>query len=198
MPRTPEENERIRQAARAQILTHAMGLFLAKGYHATSIDDVAREAKVSKGLLYHYFAGKENLLAAMVAVRLDELRAVMETAAGHATPAAQIRHVIAGALENVRQQPNVFRFYLNLSTQPPRDTIVAKYAERLNAEARAQFEVQTAMFVRLGVANPRQRSLYFSATLQGVMLMLSTYQEDFPLDAIKAQMIAEFCGSVEH
>jgi hypothetical protein len=53
------------------------------------------------------------------------------------------------------------------------------------------------MFRNLGVANPRQRSLYFSATLQGIMLMFSTYPENFPLDAVKAQVIAEFCQEVE-
>jgi hypothetical protein len=49
------------------------------------------------------------------------------------------------------------------------------------------------MFERLGVENPRQRSLYFSATLQGIMLMFSTYPQNFPLDAMKVQVIAEFC-----
>ncbi|MBW4550376.1 MAG: hypothetical protein KME35_04605 [Aphanocapsa sp. GSE-SYN-MK-11-07L] len=41
--------------------------------------------------------------------------------------------------------------------------------------------------------NSRQRSLYFSATLQGVMLMFSTDPNGFPLDAVKAQIIKEFC-----
>jgi hypothetical protein len=59
-------------------------------------------------------------------------------------------------------------------------------------EQKKQFEVQTQMFHNLGVANPQQRSLYFSATLQGIMLMFSTYLENFPLDAVKAQVIA-FC-----
>jgi hypothetical protein len=53
------------------------------------------------------------------------------------------------------------------------------------------------MFRNLGIANPRQRSLYFSATLQGIMLMFSTYPENFPLDPLKAQVIAEFCHVVE-
>lgn len=58
MPRTPAENERIRQATREQILKAAMDLFFTKGYHATSIEDIAKQAQISKGLLYHYFKGK--------------------------------------------------------------------------------------------------------------------------------------------
>jgi hypothetical protein len=64
-------------------------------------------------------------------------------------------------------------------------------------EQARQFEVQTKMFEKLGVENPPQRSLYFSSTLQGIMLMFSTYPKNFPLDAVKAQVIAEFCGEVD-
>jgi hypothetical protein len=49
------------------------------------------------------------------------------------------------------------------------------------------------MFTQLGIANPRQRSVYFSSTLQGIMLMFSTYPKTFGLDAVKAQAIAQFC-----
>ncbi len=71
--------------------------------------------------------------------------------------------------------------------------IVAKYSQKLMDEQAKQFEIQTQMFTELGVANPRQRSLYFSSTLQGIMLMFSTYPETYPLEAVKAQVIAEFC-----
>ncbi|BAY21246.1 TetR family transcriptional regulator [Calothrix sp. NIES-2100] len=194
MPRTPAENERIRRATREQILKAAMDLFLDKGYHATSIDDVAKKAKISKGLLYHYFKGKEDLIAAMVDVRLNDLLVVMEAAAAKQTPTEQIRHIAEGALEDVRRQPEVFRFYLNLFTQPRLDPVVAKYSQKLMDEQAKQFEIQTEMFTKLGVANPRKRSIYFSSTLQGIMLMFSTYPDSFPLDEVKAQVIEEFCG----
>lgn len=60
-------------------------------------------------------------------------------------------------------------------------------------EQARQFEVQTEMFKKLGVKSLRQRSLYFSSTLQGIMLMFSTYPENFPLEEVKAQVIQEFC-----
>ncbi len=60
-------------------------------------------------------------------------------------------------------------------------------------EQAQQFEVQTEIFAALKVENPRMRSLYCSSTLQGIMLMYSTYPQSFPLDAVKAQAIAEFC-----
>jgi AcrR family transcriptional regulator len=193
MPRTPAENDRIRRATTEQILKAAMSLFCEKGYHSTSIEDVAKQAQISKGLLYHYFKGKEDLLSAIVDMRVNDVLEVMNAAAAKPTPVEQIRHIAEGALEDVRRKPEVFRFYLNLFTQPKSDPIVAKYSQKLMDEQARQFEVQTEMFDKLGVENPRLRSLYFSSTLQGIMLMFSTYPQSFPLDKVKAQVITEFC-----
>jgi AcrR family transcriptional regulator len=193
MPRTPAENNRIRHATREHILNTALSLFCKMGYYASSIGDIATQADISKGLLYHYFKSKEEVLAALVDRRIDDVLVVMDAATTKATPVLQIQHIAEGALDDVRRQPDVFRFYLNLFSQPKADPVVAKYAQKLMDEQARQFEVQTEMFQRLGVENPRQRSLYFSATLQGVMLMFSTYPHGFPLDAVKAQIIAEFC-----
>ncbi len=197
MPRTPEENERIRRATIEHILETALILFCSKGYYSTSIEDVAKQAQISKGLLYHYFKGKEEVLAALVDIRINDVLVVMNAAKTKPTPAEQIRHIAEGALDDVRQKPEIFRFYLNLFTQPKLDPVVAKYSQKLMDEQARQFELQTEMFCKLGVANPRQRSLYFSSTLQGIMLMFSTYPQSFPLDAVKAQVIAEFCGELK-
>jgi AcrR family transcriptional regulator len=193
MPRTSAENNRIRQVTREQILKTALSLFCDKGYYATSIEEIAKLAQISKGLLYHYFKSKAEVLAALVDLRIDEVLLVMNAAKIEPTPSAQIRHIVEGALANVQRQPDVFRFYLNLFSQPNLDPIVAQSSQKLKDEQARQFEVQTQMFDRLGIENPRLRSLYFSATLQGTMLMFSTYPQNFPLDAMKAQIIAEFC-----
>jgi AcrR family transcriptional regulator len=194
MPRTPAENNRIRRATTEQILKTALSLFCEKGYHSTSIEEIARQAEISKGLLYHYFKSKAEVLGALVDIRINDVLVVMNAAKTKPTPAAQIQHIAEGALADVQKQPDVFRFYLNLFSQPKLDPVVATYSQKLMDEQARQFEVQTQMFKKLGVKNPRQRSLYFSSTLQGIMLMYSTYPKNFPLDAVKVQVIAEFCN----
>lgn len=194
MPRTPAENARIRRATTEQILNTALRLFCEKGYYSTSIEDIARQAEISKGLLYYYFKSKEEVLAALVEIRINDVLVVMNAATTKPTPAKQIRYIAEGALEDVRRQPEVFRFYLNLLTQPRFDPVVAKYTQKLIDEQARQFEVQTEMFQALGVENPKQRSLYFSSTLQGIMLTYSTYPKSFPLNQVKAQVIKEFCN----
>ncbi|MBU5347580.1 transcriptional regulator [Paenibacillus sp. LC231] len=193
MPRSPSENERIRQMAKEKILEAAMDLFIHQGYHATSISDVAKQAGISKGLLYNYFSGKEGLLAAMVEERIAGVAEVIENAASLQAPADQLKYILEQAIDNVDRQPEVFRFYLHLQTQPEADQELFPYSKRLVEEAARQFEIQCRIFESLGVPEPRKRSLYFSSTLQGIMLMISTYPQHFPIEEVKEQMLKEFC-----
>ncbi|HRW21852.1 MAG TPA: helix-turn-helix domain-containing protein, partial [Bacteroidales bacterium] len=61
-PRTPEQFEEIRLSKHKLILDTAMKLFASSGYHNTSISKIAKEAGISKGLIYNYFDSKEDLL----------------------------------------------------------------------------------------------------------------------------------------
>jgi AcrR family transcriptional regulator len=65
MPRTPEANQRIREAQRAKILESARSVFARKGMEAT-IADIAAEAQISLGLAYRYFADKEAIFSELV------------------------------------------------------------------------------------------------------------------------------------
>ncbi|QBD81379.1 TetR/AcrR family transcriptional regulator [Ktedonosporobacter rubrisoli] len=71
MPRTPEANQRIREAQRAKILDSARRVFARKGMEAT-IADIAADAQISMGLAYRYFADKEAIFAALVQQTLSD------------------------------------------------------------------------------------------------------------------------------
>ncbi|MFJ5749118.1 TetR/AcrR family transcriptional regulator [Peribacillus frigoritolerans] len=194
MPRTPEENDRIRQASKEKIRAAAMELFIKQGYYATSISDIAKHAGISKGLLYNYYKGKEELLSEMVEARIKEVVEVMEEAFTLNTPREQLEHIINGAIDNIHQKPEVHRFYLHLQTQPESDEELIKYSHLIIEENARQFEFQCKIFESMGETEPRKRSLYFSSVLQGIMLMISTYQQGFPIEEIKNQIISEFCN----
>ncbi|MEV5116697.1 TetR/AcrR family transcriptional regulator [Peribacillus frigoritolerans] len=194
MPRTSEENDRIRQASKEKIRAAAMELFIKQGYYATSISDIAKQAGISKGLLYNYYKGKEELLSEMVEARIKEVVEVIKEAFTLNTPREQLEHIINGAIDNIHQKPEVHRFYLHLQTQPESDEELIKYSHLIIEENARQFEFQCKIFESMGETEPRKRSLYFSSVLQGIMLMISTYQQGFPIEEIKNQIISEFCN----
>jgi AcrR family transcriptional regulator len=49
-----------------RILDQAMRIFLQKGYHGTSIDDITKAARLTKGSLYWHFKSKEDLLKRII------------------------------------------------------------------------------------------------------------------------------------
>src|SRR6185503_10254189 len=58
--------ERRKDARPAELLVAAVELFVERGYAATRLDDVAKQAGVSKGTVYLYFPSKEELFKAVV------------------------------------------------------------------------------------------------------------------------------------
>jgi AcrR family transcriptional regulator len=64
-PRSPVVGERGART-RAHILERALGLFADRGYPATSVDDIAAAAGVSRATLYQYFAGKDQIFAELL------------------------------------------------------------------------------------------------------------------------------------
>jgi len=58
--------ERRKEARPAELTAAALDLFVERGFAATRLEDIAARAGVSKGTLYLYFAGKEDLFKAVV------------------------------------------------------------------------------------------------------------------------------------
>ncbi|MFC4871860.1 TetR/AcrR family transcriptional regulator [Negadavirga shengliensis] len=63
-----------RQQKEKKILEAAVKLFGGKGFHYTKVEDVAKQAKISKGLVYFYFKSKEDLYMAVAKKGFEELK----------------------------------------------------------------------------------------------------------------------------
>lgn len=66
-------------ARRQQILDAAARCFARDGFHNTSVHDIVRESGISAGLVYRYFAGKEDMIVAIVTEWHERRRAVVES-----------------------------------------------------------------------------------------------------------------------
>ena len=75
-----ERKEREKQARREGIRTSAREIFFAKGFNATTMDEIAHKAELSKGALYLYFASKEELYVSVMSEGLSILFARAEEA----------------------------------------------------------------------------------------------------------------------
>ena len=70
-PRSEEQNEAIKDERREQILSGALRVFARKGYAAAKISDIVAKSGVSHGLVYHYFASKEEIFFELLKRAID-------------------------------------------------------------------------------------------------------------------------------
>ena len=95
---------------RRQLLDAAVRVFARKGFHASRVGDIAEEAGVAHGLLYHYFKSKDQVLEAVFHENWSVLLARIESVEETDEPAAdQIRHIAAIVLRTWLHLPDVVR-----------------------------------------------------------------------------------------
>jgi TetR/AcrR family transcriptional regulator, fatty acid metabolism regulator protein len=105
---------------RRLLLEAAVRVFARKGYHASRVGDIAEEAGVAHGLIYHYFESKEDVLRAVFRETWRELIATIRSVeqAGHAPP-EQLRKVAEILLRSWRRDPDLVRVLVLEVTRSP-------------------------------------------------------------------------------
>jgi AcrR family transcriptional regulator len=109
MPRTKDANQRIREKQREKILNGAREAFASKGEAAT-MAEVARAAGVSQGLVYHYFADKEEIFQELTRqiIHTDPM-GVRRVAEEAGTPWERIASLISRLMESRRLYPEFYQ-----------------------------------------------------------------------------------------
>ena len=111
--RPPTARQRAAAARREQLLETALGLFAERGFDATSTRQIAKEAGIAEGLIFHYFPTKASLLTAILEDRLEgrrafraRLRPLLNDAGSK--PAPEVLHAVAsGWLATLRRDEEI-------------------------------------------------------------------------------------------
>jgi AcrR family transcriptional regulator len=118
--------------ARDELLTAALRVFARRGYGRAGVDEIAAEAGYSKGALYWHFAGKQELLLALVDERVDaptrEMVALLESAPPDRDMSAEATREFARQLSEQREAVLLEREYWSLAIRDPE--LRARYTER--------------------------------------------------------------------
>lgn len=143
----PAEGERYKKILRA-----AITVFADKGYHGCRISDVAREAGVAYGLVYHYFKDKPALLQSVFEVGWGGFVArVREVAESDAPIYEKVQRIVAVAFEAYRIDPRAVKVVLlEIARNPGLGSVnrqsafveVIQIAQRMFAEAKQRGELK--------------------------------------------------------
>src|SRR5262245_44575709 len=113
MPAARPKPERLPAAARrAQLVEIGRRVFAERGYEATSVEEIADRAKVSKPIVYEHFGGKEGLYAVVVDREVEHIVASIERAVSSGSPRERLDGAALAFMTYVKERPDGFAVLL--------------------------------------------------------------------------------------
>jgi TetR/AcrR family transcriptional regulator, fatty acid metabolism regulator protein len=105
---------------RRLILDAAVRVFAARGYHTSRVGEIAEEAGIAHGLLYHYFSSKEEVLETVFRENWSELlEAFARIEASEATSLEQLAAIAKILLRAWRERPDLVRVMVREVARSP-------------------------------------------------------------------------------
>jgi AcrR family transcriptional regulator len=188
---------------RRQILDAAIRVFARRGFHACRVSDIADEANVAYGLVYHYFRSKDEVLDTLFLDRWNVLLAVVSEIDGREIPARQKLHAIAGfIIDSYRHDPDLMKVIIVEVTRAANSfgrTHLGKIREAYALIAEIVAKAQADGSFKREVT-PEFAALAFYGAIEQVLTgwifdMLPHGEAEF--EQAKAYVVETICGGLE-
>ena len=185
-PRTEQQFEEIREVRKRKIMDTALELFANEGFDVTSISKIATRAGISKGLLYNYFNGKEDLIKTIIFDGLDSITRFIDPNHDGVLTRNELRYFIEEFFEALETNPHFWRLYFTLFFQPHVLKLVEK---RFAVMVHTYLKMLEDYFRSAGVDDPETEAIMLGAVLDGIGFHFMANSAGFPLEKIKNKLI---------
>lgn len=179
---------------RTHLLDAALRAFARHGYEGASMREIATEAGVAPGLIYHYFPGKEGVLQALFERSAGLVMEAFARVADIAEPRARLAALIRTSASLVREHREFWQVSYGVRYQ---HAVVAGLAEGIALQSQAWIGLFTALFVELGRPDPETNSRLLFAAMDGVFQHFVLDPAHYPLDRVVERLIHQFGGAAE-
>ncbi len=175
-----------KQERRNSILDAAEKVFFAKGYDRATMDDIARDARLSRGLVYVYFRDKQDILASIVLRALESLRARFRNMdRTELNGADRLEAMGRNYLAFSAEEPNYFDVltraasdWLQVDSLADRDSLLHCSGEVMEIMARALRDgLADGSVEPARVSDPLETALYLRGALHGVIMLTRNFAE---------------------
>jgi AcrR family transcriptional regulator len=159
-----------RPARREQLLQAAQEVFVAQGYHAAAMDDIAERAGVSKPVLYQHFPGKLELYLALLDVHIGALMAEVRAAlASTSVNKLRVAALIDSYFRYVEDEGAAFRlvFESDLTNEPAVRERLERVTEQCGEAIADVIEEDTGL--------PREQSMLLGVAQAGMAQTTARY-----------------------
>ncbi|MGD8779967.1 MAG: TetR/AcrR family transcriptional regulator [Ignavibacteria bacterium] len=188
MPRTSEQLDRIKEKTRAKILESALELFALRGFHGTSMQEIAKKAGVSKGLAYNYFKSKEEILKDILEQAKYIGDEIISEIFDEEDSFKQVQLLIEVTFKHITRHETYWRMFSALMLQPnvvDSFNFVDEFGTNL-------VEMTTKMLKKIGVKNPKFEALLLDASIDGVILHYLFFKDKYPLQRVKKELLKKY------
>ena len=159
---------------RAQLIEVGRGVFARHGYEGTSVEEIAKRAKVSKPIIYEHFGGKEGLYAVIVDREMDYVERRIVEAISSGSPRERVERAFLAFLSYVRDHPDGFAV---LSQDSPLTSSRDTMSSLLNDLAERVGDVFASAFKEAGY-DPKAAPIYANALIGMVTFVGKWWTEE--------------------
>jgi AcrR family transcriptional regulator len=183
-PRTAKQFELIRGEKRQQIIYVAVRLFADKGFHASSISMIAKEAGISKGLLYNYFDSKEALLQTIMDEITVDVMNMMNPDHDDEITSKEMEDFFSLIFSMMKKNNEHWKLYFQISLQKDVFELLKKeeYSEKIMKSQQLIYKYFTERF-----ENPQLEMFLFASIFKGFSM-----QYVFAPELFSDEMIDKF------
>jgi len=186
-PKSELQFEEIRAEKIGLIKNSALKLFAENGYESTSIAQIAKDAGISKGLMYNYFSSKEDLLKEILIGGLLNFTNLLQVENIDKIKKEEIEFFITENISLLKQKPEFYKLYFSLAFQPKVFKALEKEIMEIFSEI---INVLLNYYTQKGEAQPYVKARFLFAIFDGIGIHYISDLENFPIDEV-GDMILE-------
>jgi TetR/AcrR family fatty acid metabolism transcriptional regulator len=188
---------------RRQILDAAIRVFARQGFNACRVSDIAREANVAYGLVYHYFDSKDQVLNELFVERWSLMLQAIEEVDGRSIPAREKLDAAAGfIIESYRHDPELMKVIIIEVTRAANSftrTHLPEIRQAYDLIAKIVRDAQASGEFRTDI-DPDFASMWFYGAIEQLLTgwvfeIIPDGEGDF--DRARSMVVETICGGLE-
>ena len=189
-PRTSHQLQELRENKKQQILQAALKVFAGKGFNGATINMIAKEAGIAKGLLYSYYESKEQLLGELLKFGMQKAASFLyEDENQKLETKKQFAASLRKMVQLFLQESDFWRLYTMLALQPD---LAEEFQKEATAFLQEYLEVYMNYFKKKKSSNPMAEAMLFGAVLDGLMFDLMVAPNEYPVEEVIEMIIKKF------
>ena len=176
------------RSKKEHILEIATKLFSEKGFEKTSVATICEAANVSKGLVYHHFKSKDEILIAIFERSTKEMVGLSNQEIKK-NPRKKLIEIIEAVFYQLKTDKQLFKLNLNIMFQPSTRSILEK---QIKKRATQLFNVVKDIFTEIDEQKSELLTYVFISEIDGIALNYLSSFEEYPMQEMKNQLIKKY------